>query len=68
MQHVDTTYLAAAEAARTLGVTSATVRLMAKRGALRIAAKTEGGIHLFDRRDVEQLRRDRESRRKNGGR
>lgn len=48
--------LTAAEAGRKLGVTPATVRLMARRGALRIAVRTPSGLRLFDRADVEQER------------
>ena len=53
--------LAPAEVARLLGVSSQTVRVLADRGALRIAAKTSRGIRLFKSDDVERLRvaRDR---------
>ena len=63
-----TTYLSAADAAHILGVTSATVRLMARRDALPLAARTEGGIHLFLRADVEALAKRREAARAPHGR
>jgi hypothetical protein len=44
----------AADAARILGVTHATVRLMESRGELR-ATRTESGVRIFDRADVERL-------------
>jgi excisionase family DNA binding protein len=55
--------LSAADAARILDVTPATVRQMLRRGTLPAAAKTEGGIHLFRRKDVEKLARAREQQR-----
>jgi excisionase family DNA binding protein len=54
-------YLSTADAARVLGVTPATVRQMHQRGALPIANRTEGGIHLFHRSDVEALARQRDA-------
>lgn len=48
-------FLTPADASRLLRVTPATVRLMVRRGELPVAAKTEGGIHLFRRQDVEQV-------------
>lgn len=48
--------LTPADAARILGVAAATVRQMAKRGVLRVAATTEGGNRLFASEDVEALR------------
>ena len=48
-------FLSAADAARVLNVTPAAVRAMAGRGALPVSAKTEGGVHLFRRADVEAL-------------
>jgi DNA-binding transcriptional MerR regulator len=56
------TYLSAADAARVLGVTPATVRLMHHRGDLPLAAKTEGGVHLFSRVAVERLAVSRSAR------
>jgi hypothetical protein len=38
------------------------VRLMIRRGVLPISAKTEGGIQLFRRHDVEKLASERASR------
>ena len=54
-----TRYMSTADASRVLGVTPATVRLMARRGALPVSAMTEGGIHLFRRKDVDALARRR---------
>jgi DNA-binding transcriptional MerR regulator len=54
-----TRLLSTADASRLLGVTPATVRLMARRGTLGPAATTESGIRLFDRRDVERLVKSR---------
>lgn len=59
-----TRYLSSADAARLLWVTPAAVRLMVKRGELRVAAATEGGIQLFTRSDVEKLSRHRKSEKK----
>lgn len=47
--------LTAADAARILNVAAATVRQMENRGTLRAAQRTERGIRLFRRRDVEAL-------------
>jgi excisionase family DNA binding protein len=47
--------LTSSDAARILGVAAATVRQMAKRGVLRIAAVTDGGNRLFASEDVEAL-------------
>jgi DNA-binding transcriptional MerR regulator len=55
-------FLSAADASRVLGVTPATVRLMARRRDLPVAAMTEGGMHLFRRKDVEALARRRAAR------
>lgn len=52
-------YLSTADASRVLVVTPATVRLMVKRGDLPVAAKTEGGIQLFRRAEVEKLAKQR---------
>ncbi len=51
--------LSVADASRILGVTPQTVRLMVRRGALQVAAQTEGGIRLFSRSDVERLAAER---------
>ncbi len=53
------TLLSVADASRILGVTPQTVRLMVRRGTLTVAARTEGGIRLFRRPDVERLAADR---------
>jgi excisionase family DNA binding protein len=55
-------YLSVADAARILGVTPQTVRLMIRTGKLVIAAKTVGGIQLFGREEVERLARVRAQR------
>jgi predicted transcriptional regulator len=52
--------LSTADAARLLGVTPAAVRLMITNRRLKVAAETEGGIHLFRRSDVEKLASRRE--------
>jgi excisionase family DNA binding protein len=57
-----TRFLSTADASRVLGVTPATVRLMVRRGALPVAAMTEGGMHLFRRADVDALARRRAAR------
>jgi DNA-binding transcriptional MerR regulator len=55
------TLLSPADASRVLGVTTQTVRLMERRGALKVVARTEGGIRLFRRGDVEQLAAERKA-------
>jgi DNA-binding transcriptional MerR regulator len=55
-------FLSAADAARILDRTPAAIRAMARRGALPVAAMTEGGMHLFRRKDVEALARRRAAR------
>ena len=59
-------YLTPADAALILQVTPAAVRLMAKRGDLRVSARTEKGNHLFDRADVIRLKEEREARNATG--
>ena len=56
-------FLTAADAARVLGVTPATVRQMERRGKLKAAERTEGGIRLFRRIDVERMAKRRPARR-----
>jgi excisionase family DNA binding protein len=58
-----TKYLSTADAARVLGVTPATIRLMERQGRLPAATRTEGGIRLFRRSDVERLARRRAKQR-----
>jgi DNA-binding transcriptional MerR regulator len=58
-----TIYLTSADVARILGLTTGSVRLLQQRGALPIAAKTERGIMLYRRADVERLARAREASR-----
>ena len=53
------TLLTPADAARVLGCTPAAVRQMEARGTLKAATRTEGGIRLFRRSDVERLARSR---------
>ncbi len=57
-----TTFLSVADAARILNVTPQTVRLMIRRGVLKVTAMTEGGIRLFRRPDVERLATERATR------
>ena len=48
-------YLTPADAALLLRVTPATIRQLVRRGELRVAATTERGGRLFQRKDVEAL-------------
>lgn len=48
-------YLTAGDAAQILEVTPATVRDMADRGDLEVAAKTQSGVRLLEREAVEHL-------------
>ena len=50
-----TTYLTVAGAARILNVTPAAIHLMVRRGDLPFTARTEGGIYLFNRPEVEAV-------------
>lgn len=52
-------YLSAPEAAPILGVTVQTVYGLVRRGELKPAATTEGGMYLFRRGDVERLAAER---------
>jgi excisionase family DNA binding protein len=52
-------FLTPADAGRLLGVAPATVRQMAREGTLPVAATTEGGNRLFERRAVDALVRKR---------
>jgi excisionase family DNA binding protein len=56
-------YLSAADASKLLGVTPGGVRLMVRRGELRVAATTDGGIKLFNHNDVDELVKRRIARR-----
>lgn len=51
-----------AEVGRRLGVTPATVRLMARRGELPIAVQSASGVRLFEEQAVEALRTRRAER------
>jgi excisionase family DNA binding protein len=62
----DSHYLLTAEAARRLGVSSATVHLWERLGRLP-AVRTGGGVRLFNRRDVERLARKRAKTEADGG-
>jgi len=53
--------LTAAAAARILGVTPATVRLMFRRGDLKATEITESGMRLFAQEIVERLRDERDA-------
>jgi excisionase family DNA binding protein len=55
-------YLSVADAARILGVTPQTVRLMIRTGKLAVTARTVGGIQLFQQEEVERLARERQRR------
>jgi|GEM_PF-6937812 len=48
-------YLTASDVAKRLGVTPGAVRLMQQRGRLACAERTEGGIHLYLRTEVDRL-------------
>jgi len=52
-------YLSVGDAAKRLGVVPATVKLMVRGGKLLPAAKTAGGVSLFDPADVERLATER---------
>jgi DNA-binding transcriptional MerR regulator len=52
---MESPYLTAADAAKILGKTPATVRLMNKRGVLPTAAVSASGVRFFDRATVEAL-------------
>lgn len=54
-----TDYLTTAGAAQLLAVTPARVRQLARQGVLAPAARTESGIRLFRRQEVERLARRR---------
>ena len=58
--------LEAADVARALSVTPAMVRVLARQGLLRVAARTPRGSRLFSRADVERLaaRRREQARRR----
>lgn len=60
-------YLSAPEAAPILGVTVQTVYGLVKRGALPIAATTEGGMYLFRREAVAKVAAERAERPKRRG-
>jgi excisionase family DNA binding protein len=50
--------LLTSEVAKVFGVVPATIRLWERQGRLK-AVKTDGGVRLFNRRDVERLARER---------
>jgi DNA-binding transcriptional MerR regulator len=60
--------LSSADAARVLELTPGAVRLLRQRGELPIAARTDGGIYLFRRGEVERLAALRAVRRPSVGR
>lgn len=51
--------MTSSDAARILALSSDMVRLLARKGALPIAARTIRGVRLFRRADVERLARER---------
>ena len=55
-------YITSADAARILNVTPAAIHLMVHRGALPFAARTESGIYLFTRPEVEAVAERRAER------
>jgi excisionase family DNA binding protein len=57
MNATTTPPLLTSEVARILGVSSETVRIWHRHGRL-VAVKTDGGVRLFDRHDVERLARE----------
>lgn len=54
-------YMSIGDAAKALGVVPATVKLMLRNGRLVPAARTVGGIYLFDPSAVQQLAEDRQA-------
>jgi hypothetical protein len=60
-------FLSVADASRILGVIPQTVRLMIRRGTLRVTAKTVGGIQLLRQEDVTRLAAVRAQRPGDGG-
>jgi DNA-binding transcriptional MerR regulator len=56
---MESQYLTAADAAKILGKTPATVRLMNRRGVLPTAAVSASGVRFFDRATVEALAAER---------
>jgi len=52
-------FLSAADAGRVLKLTPSGIRQMSRRGELKAAARTEGGIRLFRKSDVERLAKKR---------
>lgn len=59
-------YLSVAGAGRLLGLSSAAIRALANRGALRVAAQTDAGARLFNAVDVERLVQRRRELAKSG--
>lgn len=55
-------YMSIGDAAKALGVVPATVKLMLRSGRLTPAARTVGGIYLFDLADIDRLVQERASR------
>ena len=56
-------YLSVGDAAKRLGVVPATVKLMVRGGKLRPAARTAGGLNLFDPAEVAKLAEVRAAKR-----
>ena len=52
-----------AEAARIIGVTPATIRVMEQQGKLPAIERTENGVRLFDRETVERVAAERAAKR-----
>jgi DNA-binding transcriptional MerR regulator len=60
-------FLSAADAGRLVQLTPSAIRQMERRGDLKAAARTEGGIRLFRRADVERLAKKRAAKRTTDG-
>ena len=63
---IQTIFLTSAGAARILGVVPATVRIYERLGKLP-AIRTEGGIRLFDRGEVEKFASEQATRKAGAG-
>jgi excisionase family DNA binding protein len=59
MQDMLNKFLLTSEVARIFEVVPATIRLWERQGRIK-AVRTNGGVRLFNRRDVERLARERE--------
>jgi DNA-binding transcriptional MerR regulator len=55
-------FLTASDVGRALGLTPGAIRQMYKRGDIAVAERTEGGVNLFLRSEVERVRASRDLR------